>query len=50
MFAETFHLDQIKNDRLSAIINFIMSDTGQTVPDSYTISIEQNEKSFEKSR
>ena len=29
-----FQLDQIQNGRLSAIINFDMPDTGQTVPDS----------------
>ena len=29
-----FQLDHIQNDRLSAIINFGMLDTGQTVPDS----------------
>ena len=32
--SENFQLDQIQNGRLSAIINFNMPDTGQTVPDS----------------
>ena len=32
--SENFQLDQIQNGRLSAIINFDMPDTGQTVPDS----------------
>ena len=32
-FSVNFQLDQIQNGRLSAIINFDMPDTGQTVPD-----------------
>ena len=32
--SENFHLDQIQNGRLSAIINFNMPATGQAVPDS----------------
>ena len=31
--SEKFQLDQIQNARLSAIINFNMPDTVQTVPD-----------------
>ena len=33
--SKNFQLDQIQNGRLSAIINFNMPDTRQTVPDSY---------------
>ena len=32
--SENFQLDHIQNGRLSAIINFDMPDTRQTVPDS----------------
>ena len=37
-------LDHIQNGQLSAIINFNMPDMWQTMPDSWTITIKQNER------
>ena len=39
---QTFQLYQIQNGRLVAIIVFNMSNIWKMVPDSYTITIEQN--------
>ena len=42
MHFEKFQLNQIQNDRLSAIIHLDRPDIGWTVLDSWTITIKQN--------